>query len=314
MSDRYAQNGFSEEAISVFNEMKERGIDPDNITLVVILSACGSAGALEMGKWVENYATERGSKRDVYVATALLDMYAKCGSIDDALRVFEEMPRRNEASWNAAISALATHGRAREAISLFGRMSRPDEITFVAVLSACVHAGLVDEGLEIFDSMGPEFGVGPGIEHFSCAVDLLARAGRVGQAWSLVQRMPVKPDAVLLGALLAACQRCRDRDVAERVAGLLLELEPSNAGNYIISSKVYAKMNKWDESARMRALMRERGVSKTPGWSWIEIGDRNYEFRAGGLLHDGSTEMSRVFGLLIEDLKREGYVPNLNVV
>lgn len=298
--------------------MKKAGIDPDKRTLVGLLSACASVGALDMGKWINKLASEGGIQHDIYVATALLDMYAKCGSLDDALRVFEDMPQKNEVSWNAMISALAFHGRAMEAISLFKHMieeggaARPNEITFVGVLSACVHVGLVDEGRQWFNLMSSSFGLTPKIEHYSCMVDLLARSGHVQEAWNFIEKMPEKPDEVLLGALLAACQKCKDVEVSERVTQLLLELEPSNSGNYVISSKIYAKLNKWDDSARMRVLMRQRGVSKTPGCSWIEFENQLYEFHAGDVLHNGSTEIYQVFTLLNEDLKGAGYVPNLN--
>ncbi|PON56834.1 Tetratricopeptide-like helical domain containing protein [Trema orientale] len=312
MISGYAQNGLSDEAIMLFDGMKDAGIDPDKRTLVGLLSASASVGALDMGKWVDKYASQRGIQHDVYVATALLDMYAKCGSLDDALRVFEDMPQKNEVSWNAMISALACHGRAMEAISLFKRMideggaACPNDITFVGVLSACVHVGLVDEGRRWFNLMSSSFGLTPKIEHHSCMVDLLARAGHVQEAWNFIEEMPEKPDEVLLGALLAACQKCKNVDVTKKVTQLLLELEPSNSGNYVISSKIYAKLNKWEDSARMRVLMRQRGVSKTPGCSWIEFENQLHEFHAGDLLHDCSTGMHQVFRLLNEDLKREG--------
>uniref|UniRef100_A0A803Q7Y4 Pentatricopeptide repeat-containing protein n=1 Tax=Cannabis sativa TaxID=3483 RepID=A0A803Q7Y4_CANSA len=316
----YLGSALIDEAIMLFNFMKEAGIDPDKRTLVALLSACASVGALDMGKWVDKYASQRGLMNDIYVGTALLDMYAKCGNLDDALRIFNNMPKKNEVSWNAMISAFAFHGRATEAISLFKRMiaeggaTHPNDITFVGVLSACVHVGLVDEGRRWFDMMSTSYGLTPKIEHYSCMVDLLARAGLVQEAWNFIEKMTEKPDEVLLGALLAACQKCNNVDISERVTQLLLELEPSNSGNYVISSKIYAKLNKWEESAKMRVLMREKGVSKTPGCSWIEFENQLHEFHAGDLLNDSSTEINLIFRLLNDDLKREGYVPNLSVL
>ncbi|KAF4381262.1 hypothetical protein G4B88_009590 [Cannabis sativa] len=288
------------------------------ISYVVFSPSTIYCGALDMGKWVDKYASQRGLMNDIYVGTALLDMYAKCGNLDDALRIFNNMPKKNEVSWNAMISAFAFHGRATEAISLFKRMiaeggaTHPNDITFVGVLSACVHVGLVDEGRRWFDMMSTSYGLTPKIEHYSCMVDLLARAGLVQEAWNFIEKMTEKPDEVLLGALLAACQKCNNVDISERVTQLLLELEPSNSGNYVISSKIYAKLNKWEESAKMRVLMREKGVSKTPGCSWIEFENQLHEFHAGDLLNDSSTEINLIFRLLNDDLKREGYVPNLS--
>lgn len=306
----------SDEAMVLFDGMKEAGVNPDKITLVGVLSACASIGALELGKWIDKYATERGLQHDIYVGTALIDMYAKCGSLATALRVFEDMPQKNEVSWNAMISALAFHGRAHEAISLFKRMTegsasvRPNDITFVGLLSACVHAGLVDKGRQLFNLMSLSFGLVPKIEHYSCMVDLLSRAGLVHEAWDFIQKMPEKPDQVVLGALLGACRKCKNVDVSEQVLQLLLELEPANSGNYVISSKIYANLEMWDDSARMRMLMRQRGVSKTPGCSWIGNEDQLHEFHSG----EASIEILDIIKLLYEDLKIEGYIPNINSV
>ncbi|KAL6189044.1 hypothetical protein ACLB2K_040434 [Fragaria x ananassa] len=269
MISGYAQNGMSDEAMVLFDGMKEAGVIPDKITL---LSQCTKS--------------------------------------------FEDMPQKNEVTWNAMISALAFHGRAREAISLFERMTveagtaRPNDITFVAVLSACVHVGLVEEGRRLFDLMSSSFGLIPKVEHYSCMADLLSRAGRVHEAWDLVKKMPEKPDEVTLGALLSACRKCGNADVTEQVVQLLLELEPSNSGNYIISSNIYKGLKMWDGSARMRVLMKQRGVSKTPACSWIETENQLHEFHAG----DNLVEISYVLKVLYEDLKDEGYTPNINAL
>ncbi|KAG5594362.1 hypothetical protein H5410_035594, partial [Solanum commersonii] len=319
MISGYAQNGLSDETISLFNAMKEAGVNPNNITLVSVLSACASIGALDVGKSIDDYATRRGIRHDIYVATALIDMYAKSGKLDDAYQIFESMPRKNEVSWNAMISALAFHGRAQEALSLFERMSlessdsRPDDVTFVGVLSACVHAGLVDQGKHIFDIMNSSFGLVPKVEHYSCMVDLLSRAGRVYEAWDFIEKMPQKPDEILLGALLGACQKLKNIDVGERVMQLLLEMEPSNSGNYIISSKIYANLRRWDDSARMRQLMRQKGVTKIPGCSWIEMDSQLVEFRAGDSSHPIIDGIQQALDLLYEEMTIEGYVPNVEL-
>lgn len=308
----------SNETIMLFNGMKDTGVNPDKITLIGVLSACASIGALDLGKWVDKYASQRGLQHDIFVATALIDMYAKCGSIDDALKVFEDMPVKNEVSWNATISALAFNGQAHEALLLFERMSkeggaaRPNDVTFIGILSACVHAGLVDEGRRFFDLMSSSFGLIPKIEHYSCMVDLYARAGHLSEAWDFVERMPEKVDEIVVGALLGACQKQKNTDVSQRVMQLLLEIEPSNSGNYVISSKIFANLRMWDDSAKMRALMREKGVSKTPGCSWIGIDDQIHEFHAGDDLHSHSAEVCQLFYLLNDEMKREGYIPKVD--
>ncbi|KAF7838011.1 pentatricopeptide repeat-containing protein [Senna tora] len=314
----YAQNGRADEAIMLFHGMREDHVNPNKITVTGVLSACASIGALDLGKEIDEYVSQRGFQHDIFVATALIDMYAKCGSLDNALRVFKEMPRKNEASWNAMISALASHGKAKEALSLFKLMAeerghaQPNDITFVGLLSACVHAGLVDEGYRLFGMMSTSFGLIPKIEHYSCMVDLLARAGHLYEAWDLIEKMPEKPDKVVLGALHGACRRLKNVDIGEKVMQLLLEVDPLNSGNYIISSKIYENLNRWDDSARMRILMREKGVTKTPGCSWIDINNQLHEFLAGDSLHHDSIEIYDVLNLLYVELKQEGYVPKIS--
>ncbi|KAK1289874.1 Pentatricopeptide repeat-containing protein [Acorus calamus] len=318
----YAQNGVWDKAINTFQQMRSEGtIEPDNITMVGVLSACASIGALELGSWIDKHASQKGVRHDIYVGTALIDMYSKCGDLDRALQIFNDMPLRNTVSWNVMISALASHGRPQEALSLFGRMREekdkrvsPDDITFIGVLSACVHVGWVEEGRGWFESMRAEFGLVPKIEHYTCMVDLLARAGRLDEACKFIESMPEKPDGVTLGTVLCACRKFNNVKVGERIANMLLEVEPSNSGNYVISSKLYANSKRWEDSAKMKGLMRERGVVKTPGCSWIEGDDQVHEFRSGDGSHYRAGEIYLMMDLLCEEMRIEGYIPNLSLV
>ena len=315
---RYSQNGMAKEAITIFEKMRESGTEPNEVTMVIVLSACATAGDIALGWCIDSLASGRGLLGDVYVGTALVDMHAKCGNLNRAVEVFDQMPRKNVVSWNAMISGLAFHGRAQEALALFACMReekvvRPNDITFVGVLTACVHVGLVEEGRRWFKSMETDFGVTPQIEHLACMVDLLARAACLEEAWMFIEKMPLKPDAVVLGALLAACRTCKNVEVGERVIHRLLELEPNNSGNYVISSKLYAESRRLDDSARMWGMMRQRGVAKTPGCSWIQVGDRVHEFRSGDGLHPESGELQRALGSLTREMRRLGYVPNADI-
>ncbi|GER25599.1 pentatricopeptide repeat-containing family protein [Striga asiatica] len=307
----YSQNGQTDETLKLFNDMMETGPEPNEVTLIAVLAACASVGALDTGKWIDEYASKRRLQCNIYVATALVDMYSKCGNLEYASRVFESMPLRNHVSWNAMISGLAFHGNAQKSLALFQRMLDeekvlcPDDITFVGVLSACVHAGLVDEGRRLFNMMSLSFGLTPKVAHYSCMVDLLSRAGRIYEAWDFIQKMPQKPDEILLGALLGACQKLKNVDIGEKAMELLLELEPSNSGNYIISSKIYADMRRWDDCARMRLLMKQKGVTKTPGCSWIEMDGHLHEFHAGCLLVEDGDEIHKILDLVYEVMMME---------
>jgi pentatricopeptide repeat protein len=309
----------SNEAIALFHSMRKERVSPDKITLVGVLSSCAAFGTLELGAELDRYALNKGLYCNVYVGTALVDMYAKCGDLDRAIQVFQKMSAKNEATWNALICGLAFNGRGHEAIQHFELMRleeglQPDDITFIGVFSACVHTGLLEYGRHLFSSLTPVFKVVPKIEHYSCMVDLLARAGYLEEAWDFLEKIPGKPDAVMLGALLAACRKCKNIEVGERVICRIMKLEPTNSWNYVVSSKIYATTDRMDDSARMIGLMKEKGVSKTPGCSWVEVNGKVFVFYASTELQHGAEDMYALMDTLVDDMRLEGYVPNLNLV
>ena len=211
------------------------------------------------------------------------------GRTDDAKREFNEMPEKNEVSWNAMITAFSQHGLGIEALDLFEQMKRhdltPSHITFVGVLSACSHVGFVNEGLGYFDSMSKEYGLMPKPEHYVCVVDLLGRAGLLSDAKEFVEKMPVKPDALVWRTLLSACTVHKNTEIGELAARHLLELEPDDSATYVLLSNMYAVAGKWDFRDQTRRLMRERGVKKEPGQSWIEVKNSFHAFFVGDRLH-----------------------------
>ncbi|KAK8960650.1 Pentatricopeptide repeat-containing protein [Platanthera guangdongensis] len=288
--DGHAKHDHPHAALSLFRSMLAdvRAPAPNQFTLSAVLSACARLGALHHGILAHSFVARLGLPVTTVLATSLVDMYAKCGRIDAARRVFHELPpeNRDAAAWTAMISGLAVHGLAGEALAAFRGMVRcpvstPNSATFVAVLQACVHGGLVREGELQFAGMSRDFGVAPAIEHFGCMVDLYARAGLLDRAWSTVRSMPMRPDAVIWGALLGGSRTHGDLVSGEAAIGALIEMEPGNAGACALLSNVYAEMGRWDEVSVIRAHVERFGAKKTPGCSSVEIDGELHEFFAG---------------------------------
>jgi pentatricopeptide repeat protein len=240
--------------------------------LVTVLPICARLGDVDAGEWIHSYADGKGLLRKVIsVGNSLVDFYCKCGNLEAAWKVFNEMTKKNVVSWNAMISGLGFNGKGELGVELFEKMVRkgvtPSDSTFVGVLACCAHAGLVEKGREIFDSMTVKFKLSPKLEHYGCVVDLLGRCGHVKEAYDLIRNMPLMPNAALWGALLSACRTHGDREVAEIAAKELVRLEPGNSGNYVLLSNVYAEEGKWNEVEKVRVLMQGVGIKKNPGQS-----------------------------------------------
>ncbi|XP_043706346.1 pentatricopeptide repeat-containing protein At5g06540-like [Telopea speciosissima] len=274
MVSGYAQNFCSNEALMMFDRMISEGTEPNNATLASVLSACARSGRLDLGEQIHIFVKVKGMDMGVILGTALVHMYAKNGAILIARRLFDDMPEKNTATWNAMICGLAVHGHAQEALELFLKLKKervvPNDITFVGVLSACCHAGLIDIGCDTFHSMKREYGIEPKIEHYGCMVDLLGRGGRLLEAEELIKGIVWKPDVVVLGALLGACKNHGNIEIAERVVKEILQLEPNNHGVYVILSNMYAEAGRWEDVVKLRKVMKDGGLKKTPGWSLVD--------------------------------------------
>ncbi|RWR73241.1 pentatricopeptide repeat-containing protein, chloroplastic-like protein [Cinnamomum micranthum f. kanehirae] len=314
----YVEDSDYKEALVFFQEMQGNGVKPDKVTMTSLLLACSHLGAVELGKWLHAYINKENIEVDVALGTALVDMYAKCGCIESASRVFYEMPQRDVMSWTSMIGGLAMCGHAEKALELFSEMQssgvKPDAVTFVGILAACSHAGLVDKGCSYFRSMSCVYNIEPTIEHYGCVVDLLGRAGQIERAEEFIKRMPMKPDYFVLGGLLGACRIHGNLEVAERAARKLLDLDPTNGGAYVLLSNIYGSVQKWDEVKRTRELMAERNIKKPPGCSLIEVDGIVHEFVMGDKSQPQSDEIYLMLEDLIHRLKVAGYVPNKSEV
>ena len=317
MIGAYAGSGRGVEAYDLYLKMKDEGFQPDTVTYMSLLNDCASTGALEWVKDIHRHVVEGGYESDVRVGSALVHMYAKSGSIEDAQLVFERMENRNVMTWNIMIGGLGQHGHGQDALDLFRKMKAnglvPDGYSFVALLSACSHAGLVDEGRQIFCAM-KDYGVEPTVVHYSCMVDLLGRAGLLEETERFISSMPVEADAGTWGALLGACRTYGNVELGELAAKEVMKLEPADASPYVLLSNIYAAAGQWDQVSFIRHMMQERGIRKEAGVSWIEISNKVHRFVVGDRSHPEAKEIYDVLNNLSKKLKAEGYIPDTRLV
>jgi pentatricopeptide repeat protein len=267
MIGAYAEIGAAVEAYQLFLQMIQQGFIPDRITYVSILNACASAGVLEWVKEVHSFVLKAGLESDLRVGNALVHVYAKSGSMEDARGLFDRMKERDVVTWNIMIAGLAQHGCGHEALEVFRKMNavavKPDGYSFVAVLSACSHAGLVDEFRRLFMAMMQEHGIEPTVLHYTCMVDLLGRAGHLDEAKHYIENMLVEPNEATWGALLGACRTYGNVALGEHAAKELLKLKPKNASTYVLLTNIYAAADQWEDASLLRKMMHERGIQST---------------------------------------------------
>eukprot|EP01018_Ginkgo_biloba_P013352 Gb_31457 [translate_table: standard] len=363
MAAGFSQNGYGEEALKFFCQMHWAGIKPNKFTFVSVLRACASVLAPGQGEQIHVHVIKSGFESDVFVGSALVDMYCKFVSFENARQAFDKMPERDLVSWTMIIAGYAQnghgeeslkrfcqmqraglraneftfssvlractgiaaleqgyaqHGHGNEALDLFGEMQqegmKPDHITFVGVLSACSHVGLVDEGCRYFDSLSQDYGITPTMEHYSCMVDLLGRAGRLDEVEDFINKMPVEPDALVWQTLLAACRIHGNIELGKHAAERIFELEPENDSMYVLLSNIYAAAGRWNDVAKVRKMMGVRGVKKEPGCSWIEVKNQVHSFLVEDSSHPQAYEIYAKLDELTEQMEKEGYVPDTNFV
>ncbi|CAN4093056.1 unnamed protein product [Withania somnifera] len=277
MLDGYVRWGRCDEAFQLFSKMRgENVVMPNEYTMSILLAACEQMGSLEHGKWAHAYVYKLGIEINVVLGTSLIEMYAKCGSIDRARLVFENLGSKKDlTAWSAMISGLAMHGHGEDCLRLFSNMVdsgvRPDDIAFLGVLSACVHGGLVSQGKEMFERMSKEFGISPSVQHYGCMIDLYGRAGLIDEARNLMTTMAMEPDVLIWGALLSGARICGDIETCEIALNKIIHQDPTNSAAYILLSNVYAKIGRWKDARHIRDLMETKRVKKVPGCSSIEV-------------------------------------------
>ncbi|XP_008785200.1 pentatricopeptide repeat-containing protein At3g09040, mitochondrial [Phoenix dactylifera] len=317
----HAQNGHNDDALLLFRKMRSYNIQSDEATFASVLGACADLAALGDGREIHSLIIKTGYNSYEYVSSALIDMYSKCGHVSASLQVFKELEGKEDIiSWNSMIVGLAKNGYADEALNLFQAMEesqiKPDDITFLGILTACSHAGLVSEGRGFFDSMTMKYGITPRVDHYACLIDILGRGGSLKEAEELIDRLPFEPDGVIWATLLAACRMHGDGIRGKRAAEKLMELEPHNSSPYVLLSSIYAASGNWASAKEVREAMKERGVRKSPGCSWITVGSKTSLFIAGDKFHPDSVDIYETLVDLTVLMKEDGYVaePDLLVL
>lgn len=293
--------------------MEKSRLEPDAITLANVLLACGDLSALLLGRKIHEQVERKKLRPNVILENALIDMYARCGCLEDARKVFDKMKFRDVASWTSLMTAYGMTGQGRNAMVLFKEMQdsglSPDSIAFVAIMSACSHSGLLDEGKIYFKQMTDDYKITPRIEHFSCMVDLLGRSGEVTEAYNFIKQMPLEPNQRVWGTLLSACRVYSNMDIGLLAADKLFELVPEQSGYYVLLSNIYAKAGRWQEVTAVRSLMKRRGIRKMPGISNVELNNQIYTFLAGDRSHPQSQKIYEELDVLVGKMKELGYVP-----
>ncbi|MCD7455964.1 hypothetical protein HAX54_030297 [Datura stramonium] len=314
----YVQSDQGEKAFRCFNQMQREAIKPNEFTLASCLSGCSRLASLDNGRQLHSVVLKSGQFTDMYIASALIDMYAKCGCIKDAESLFQSMGSSDTVLWNTIIYAYSQHGLDEKALETFRTMLSegipPDGITFIAVLSACSHLGLVEEGRRHFDSIKIGFDITPSIEHYACMVDILGRAGRFNEMECFIEDMVLAPDALIWETVLGVCKAHGNVELAEKAAKALFEIDPKAESSYILLSNIYAAKGRWADVSKVRALMSRQGVKKEPGCSWVEIDNQVHVFLSQDASHPRLKDIHKKLEELASRITAAGYIPNTNYV
>ncbi|CAK9318640.1 unnamed protein product [Citrullus colocynthis] len=303
----YVQNNEEEKASCLFLRARKEDIKPTDFMVSSVLCACAGLSEIEFGRSVQALAVKACVEKNIFVGSALVDMYGKCGSIDEAEQAFNEMPERNLVSWNALLGGYAHQGHADKAMALLKEMPAagmaPSYVSLVCALSACSRAGGLKMGMQIFESMKARYGIEPGPEHYACLVDLLGRAGMVECACDFIKSMPFSPTISIWGALLGACRMHGKPELGKLAAEKLFELDPKDSGNHVVLSNMFAATGRWEEVTVVRNEMKEVGIKKGAGFSWITVNSRIHIFQAKDQSHEKDSEIQDMLGKLRKEMQ-----------
>lgn len=313
----YAQVGEDEEALRLFKQALLEGLDVNDFTFSSVIRVCAHSTLLELGKQIQGLCLKTCFDSSSHVGSSLISLYSKCGLIEGGYQVFAEVRDKNLGMWNAMLIACAQHAHTGKVFDLFKEIERvgmkPNFITFLSILYACSHAGLVKEGEYYFDLM-KKHGIEPGDQHYASMVDLLGRAGKLKEALSIIEDMPIKPTESIWGAFLTGCRIHGNTELATFAADKAFELGPVSPGLHVLLANAYAAAGRYEDAARARKLLRDRGMKKETGLSWVEEGNRVHAFASGDRSHALTQKIYQKLEELGEEMEREGYVADTSVV
>ncbi|XP_022764847.1 pentatricopeptide repeat-containing protein At2g40720-like [Durio zibethinus] len=310
MMSCYCRNGLPDQSINLFSKIVQHGFYPDSVSITSVLAAVSSIAALLNGKIIHGYLVRLEIKSDIQLENALMDMYIKCGFLKYAEYIFQHMSQKDVVTWNCMISGYGSHGNCLQALSLFDEMKncgiKPDDVTFLSLISSCNHAGLVDEGHNIFQCMTVEHAIEPKMEHYVNIIDLLGRAGRLEDAYNFIKTMPMEPDRSVWLSMLCASRAHSNVELGELAAQNLLKLEPDRGSNYVQLLHLYGESELWDKAANIRSTMKEKGLKKNPGCSWIELRNKVDVFFSRDSSSLKTMEMYEILHCLRRNMEKEG--------
>ncbi|KAK3007361.1 hypothetical protein RJ639_016037 [Escallonia herrerae] len=310
----YVFNNKAEEAMEAFLKMVKDDVVCNEFAYSTTLKACSSLPSLASGKQIHCRIIKAKLETNLYVASSLIELYAKCGNLEGAERVFNLMPKPDAVSWNSMIKAYAQYGYPMNATFLFNKMvgggERPSSSTFLAVLSACSHSSLVQQGRQLYESMVKDYRIPPEETHYSCMVDLLGRSGQLEEALEFIENLPIKLTAAIWRPLLASCRYYGNLQLAEVVSKCILDLDPLDATVYVTLSNMYAEIGRHADAETQRKLMVLNNVSKEPGCSWMEMGNRTYQFFSGDKTHPELPQAYERLKQLMQKIKDTGHINN----
>lgn len=310
----FAQNGYEDQAVHIFVKMVKAGIKIDTSMISALLGVFGIDTSMALGQQIHSLIIKKNFDANIYVSNGLINMYSKCGDLEESIKVFNRMPQRNSITWNSMIAAFARHGNGYKALKLYEEMRlegvEPTDVTFLSLLHACSHMGLVEKGMEFLVTMESLYGFSPRMEHYASVVDMLGRAGRLTEAKSFIEGLPIKPGVLVWQALLGACSFYGEPEIGKYAVEQLSLAAPDNPVSYILLANIYSTCGRWKERAKTIRKVKEMGAAKETGMSWIEINKEIHSFVVYDQMHPQCENLYKILLELFRHMKDEGYVPD----